>query len=95
MTKTIRDFLLLNVAFVILTVAVYAIGYEYDKANQLYSETINFDDLSLMAYGQRWKRITMASSLIVVIADIVTIFIWYRKRQNEKAVSHSQILNRN
>lgn len=95
MTKTIRNFLLLNFAFVLLTVAVYAVGYDYDQANQLYPEAVYFADAPLMVYGMRWQRMTMASSLIVVIVDIVTIFIWYRKRQDEKVISHSSILNRN
>lgn len=97
MTKTIRNFLLLNVAFVVLTVAVYAVGYEYDKANQLYPETlwVSYDFSIGNVYGQRWVRLAKTSILFVVIADIVTIFIWYRKRQDEKAISHSSILNRN
>jgi len=95
MTKTIRNFLLLNFAFVILTVVVYAVGYEYDKANQLYPETlqVSYDFSVGNVYGLRWQRAVMVSSLFVVIADIVVGFIWYRKRQEEKVISHSSILN--
>lgn len=86
MTKTIRNFLLLNFAFVISAVVVYAVGYEHDKANELYSEAYQFTyDASLMVYGKRWERLVKASVSFVVIADIIAGFIWYRKKQDEKA----------
>jgi hypothetical protein len=87
MTKTIWNLLLLNFAFIILAVGVYAIGYEYDKANQLYSEAYYFaSDASITVYGKRWERLAKLLILLTVIADIVIGFIWFRRKQsrNEK-----------
>jgi hypothetical protein len=83
MWKTILYFLFINLVFLALVVGIYAIGYEYDKANKLYPESVQLSyDLSLGGvYGQRWARFLDTMLILGLIADIVIIFIWYRRNQ--------------
>ncbi len=69
-----------------LVVGIYAIGFEYDKANELYPESVRMSyDVSLGGiYGQRWVRFLDAMLIIGLIADIVIIFIWYRRNYTLK-----------
>jgi hypothetical protein len=54
MKKKIVKLLLLNFFLFAIAVGIYAVGYEYDKANQLYPEMYNFaSDASIMTYGKR------------------------------------------
>jgi hypothetical protein len=45
-------FLTANLLFAVFVTAVYAVGYEYDKANKLYPESKRLSyDLSMQVYG--------------------------------------------
>ncbi len=90
MWKTISYFLFINLVLLALVVGIYAIGFEYDKANELYPESVQMSyDVSLGGiYGQRWVRFLDAMLIIGLIADIVIIFIWYRRNYTLK-----QLLN--
>ena len=58
-------FLFANLLFAIIVVGVYAIGFEYDRANKLYPELKQLSyDLSMVVYGQRWERV--AKTLIML-----------------------------
>lgn len=84
--KTILYFLLINLTLLILVIGISAVGYEYDKAYQLYPESVELSyDLSLGGvYGQRWVRFFQTMLILGLIADIVIIFIWYRGIQRER-----------
>jgi hypothetical protein len=93
MWKTILYFLIVNLVFLTLVVGIYAIGYEYDRANKLYPESVRVSyDVSLGGiHGQRWVRFLDAMLILGLTADIVIIFIWYiRYRMNH---SQKQSLN--
>ena len=83
MWKTILYFLLINFAFVILVVGIYAIGFEYDNAHQIYPETVRVSyDLSLAGrYGQRWVKFLKIMLIFGVLADIVAVSIYYTRNQ--------------
>ena len=85
MWKSILIFLLANLVFIVLVVALYAIGFEYDKANKLYPETVQLSyDVSISGvYGQRWVRLAQTLISFGVIIDFVMGFIWYRKIQSK------------
>ncbi len=84
MKKKIVKFLLLNFFLFAIAVGIYAVGYEYDKANKLYPEMYDFaSDASIMTYGKRWERIAIAVISFGVLFDVVAIMIWYRGKQSE------------
>ena len=84
MKKKIVRFLLLNFFLFAIAVGIYAVGYEYDKANQLYPEMYHFTyDASIMTYGKRWERIAIAVISLCLLFDVVAIMIWYRRKQSE------------
>ncbi|MEP7037407.1 MAG: hypothetical protein ABI891_03605 [Acidobacteriota bacterium] len=82
MWKTILYFLLINFVVFILIIGIYAIGFEYDKANKLYPETIqlSYDSSISEVYGQRWVRFAQISIVIGLLTDVVLGFIIYRKK---------------
>jgi len=86
MWKTILIFLLINLAFIALIVGIYAVGFEYDKANKLYPETVQVSyDVSISGvYGQRWIRLAKILISFGVIINFVVGFIWYRKIQSRR-----------
>lgn len=86
MKQPIRNLLIFNIVFIIWAVTIFAIGFEYDKANQLYPETVQVSyDLSMGGvFGPRWIRFLKISTLFLVIFDIVIGFILYRRNQNDK-----------
>ncbi|HUR99281.1 MAG TPA: hypothetical protein VMZ26_14540 [Pyrinomonadaceae bacterium] len=61
MGKTLKKaivFLVANLLFAAVVITVYGVGYEYDKANKLYPESIQVSyDVSIGVYGQRWERV--------------------------------------
>ena len=84
MKKKIVKLLLLNSLLFATAVGIYAVGFEYDKANQLYPEMYNFaSDASIVTYGKRWERIAIAMISFGLMFDVVAIMIWYRKKQIE------------
>jgi hypothetical protein len=86
MTKKVALFVLANIAFAILVTAIYAIGYEYDKAYKLYPEMkwLSYD-LVMQVYGQRWVRVVKALIGFGVIIDVVVLLTWYRSRQRKQS----------
>jgi len=82
MTRALLYLLLINIAYFSLVVAIYAFGFEYDKAYKLYPESIQLSyDMSIRGYGQRWVRFLEYSIWFGVIADLVLCYIWYRRKQ--------------
>lgn len=84
--KTILYFLLINLALFVLIVGIYAFGFEYDKANKLYPETVqtSYDTSISGVYGERWVRFAQVMLSLGVIIDFVVCFIWYRKNQRKE-----------
>lgn len=89
--RTILYFLITNLIFVGLILGIYAVGFEYDKANKLCPETVQVSyDVSLSGiYGQRWVRFAQIMLSVGAIIDVVVCFIWYRKNQSKKESSIS------
>jgi len=84
MRKEIRNLLLLNFFLLALAVGIYAVGFEYDKANKLHPESYQFaSDASITVYGKRWERIAITLLLFGVMLDVVVGMIWYRRKQSE------------
>ena len=84
MSKSMRKTLLVlsaNFFFAILVTTVYAIGYEYDKANKLYPEMYYFSDAGIEVYGQRWERIAEGLILFGMVVDTGLIANWYMGKQ--------------
>jgi hypothetical protein len=79
-SKTFWYFFLLNVAYAVVVVTVYALGFEYDKANKLYPEAVSFGHTIIMGrHGQRWVRFLKYSVWLGVLADAVFGYFWYRR----------------
>ncbi|MEJ7625005.1 MAG: hypothetical protein WKF34_13510 [Pyrinomonadaceae bacterium] len=77
-------FLLGNILFISLVIAIYGFGYEYDKAYKLSPEQKQISyDLSLTVYGERWTRIAKLMLVLGGITDAAILMIWYRKNQKE------------
>jgi len=89
MRKEIIKLLLLNSFLLIFAVGIYAVGYEYDKANKIHPEMYYFSDAGIMVYGKRWERVSKVLISTAVIIDIVAIMVLYRKRQSK----NSNLLN--
>jgi len=65
MTKKILKIFFLNILIVTIAVTIYALGYEYDKANKIYLESVFVSsDLAISTYGQRWSRLLKIILLI-------------------------------
>jgi hypothetical protein len=76
-------FLTANLLFAVFVTAVYAVGYEYDKANKLYPESKQLSyDLSMQVYGQRWERVAKTLIAVGIVIDATLLLVWYRKRQS-------------
>ena len=82
MWKSILYFLLINLGYIALVITVYAIGYEYDHANQIYPESVQLSyDLYISGiYGQRWGRFAEIALSVIAVVDLVVVSIWYLKR---------------
>ena len=82
MWKSILYFVPINLGYFTLVIIIYALGYEYDKANQLYPESIQVSyDVSLGGvYGQRWVRFLQVAIPLGLLIDLVIGSIWYLKR---------------
>ena len=85
MKKLTRNLILASLLFFALALGSISFGYEYDKANKLYPESVQMSyDLSLgNVYGQRWERLGTALFLFGVLLDAVAIVIWYRNRKTK------------
>ena len=84
MQKKIIKLILLNIFLFTCAVVIYAVGYEYDKANKIYPEMYFFaSDASIMVYGKRWERISKIIASITVIIDSVAIITLYMQNQRE------------
>ena len=86
MNETLRKsllFLFANLFFAVIVVAVYALGYEHDRANKLYPELKQVSyDVSLEVYGQRWERVAKILISLGIITDAAVLLAWYRKRES-------------
>ena len=83
-------FVLVNFLFAALVISIYAIGYEYDKANKLFSENKQLSyDLSMTVYGQRWVRFAESMLGLGFLADCVILMMWYRNKQKSVEVETS------
>jgi hypothetical protein len=79
MLRKVVHFIVANLLFISLVIAIYAIGYEYDKANKLYPESKNLSyDLSILAYGERWIRFVEIMLVLGIVTDAVILMFWYR-----------------
>jgi hypothetical protein len=88
MLKKASHFILVNLLFVTLVVAIYAIGYEYDKANKLYPELKSLSyDLSMLVYGERWVRFAEVMLGLGTGADAVMLMFWYRNIQKKSLLN--------
>jgi hypothetical protein len=85
MVKRIILLIVANIIFLACVVAIYAIGYEYDRAHKLYPESIRLSyDVSMGGvYGQRWERTAKFSLIVGGLANVVILLSWYRKRQRK------------
>lgn len=84
MSKRLLYFFLLNIVYFVLVVAIYAVGYEYDKAHKLYPELISFSYHTLgYGYGQRWMRFLKYAVWFGILSDAVIGYIWYRRTQRQ------------
>jgi hypothetical protein len=80
--------ILSNLLFVALAVAIYGIGYEYDKANKLYPESKDVSyDLSMLVYGERWVRFVEVMLGLGIGADAVLLMFWYRNIQKKSLLN--------
>jgi hypothetical protein len=83
--KKVSLFIFANLVFVTGVVAIYAVGYEYDRAHKLYPEFERMSyDLSMEVYGRRWDRTAKALLIVGVLADAVILVNWYRKQQGKR-----------
>ena len=83
MFKKALLFLTANVLFIALVIAVWQVGYEYDKANKLYPEMKELSyDLFMQVYGQRWERVAKGMLALGLVIDAAVLLVWYRKRQS-------------
>jgi len=83
MLKKALLFLSANILFIAIVIAIYAAGYEYDKANKLYPETKELSyDLFMQVYGQRWERVAKSMLALGLVVDAAVLLAWYRKRQS-------------
>jgi hypothetical protein len=86
MSTTLRNallFLFANLLFTAGVITVYAVGYEYDKANKLHPESKLLSyDMSKQVYGQRWERVAKTLIGLGIVIDAAVILAWYRKRQS-------------
>ncbi len=88
MVYRVSLFVIANLVFLILVVAIYAIGYEYDSAHNLYPEFKRMGyDWGMYVYGQRWERIGKFLLIVGGITDAVILLGWYQKRQSKEAIA--------
>lgn len=83
MLKKIFLFVVANFLFVALVIAIYGIGYEYDKANKVYPESKSVSyDVSMQVYGERWVRFAKMMFIIGLLANGAILMNFLRNRQN-------------
>ena len=77
-------FLLGNILFISLVIAIYGFGYEYDTAYKMYPEMKQVSyDVVMGVYGERWSRLAKSMLVIAMIADLTILMIWYRNNREE------------
>ena len=74
---------MLTILLFTCAVVIYAVGYEYDKANKIYPEIYYFSDAGIMVYGKRWERISKIIASSAVIIDVVAIMVLCRQNLRE------------
>jgi len=94
MKRKITKLLLLNIVLFTLAIGIYAVGYEYYKANKIHPEMYDFSHLGITVYGKRWERISKSIVSVAVIVDIVVLMILYRQNQRKNESIFSLIENK-
>jgi hypothetical protein len=61
-----------NLLFAASAVALYALGYEYDRTHDI-SETGCYADLCIDMFGERWLRIGELMIGAVLLGDVVLL----------------------
>ena len=74
-----------NLIAIVLTIAIYAIGFTYDKAHQIYPESVRVSyDVSLGGvYGERWYRLMLGLLCTLGVADAVIVMIFLLRRSSK------------
>lgn len=86
--KRLAVLLIADVVFIAIVIAVYAIGYEYDRDYKLYPESVLVSyDVSMQVYGQRWERLAKFLLTVGGVANFVILLSWYRESQKRSKVS--------
>ena len=82
--KRAAYFLLANLIAVAATIAIYAIGFTYDKKHQIYPESVQLSyDLSISGvYGKRWYRLMLWMLCALGAADAVTVMIFLLRKRS-------------
>lgn len=94
MLKSFLYLLTANVVFFGVVVAITDFGYEYDKAHQLFPETISWGDVSLEGrYGQRWASFFEYACWFAGLVNPAIVYVWYlrNKRSREQDLSIAQL----
>ena len=88
MVKAWKKFVILvgvNLTAIVLTIAIYAVGFTYDKEHQLYPESVQVSyDVSISGiYGQRWYRLMLGMLCTLGAADAVIVMIFLLRRSGQ------------
>ncbi|MGI8811511.1 MAG: hypothetical protein ACR2IH_03165 [Pyrinomonadaceae bacterium] len=85
MLKKVALLILANIIFTTAIIAIYAVGYEHDKAYQLFPESklVSYD-VGMQVYGQRWARLVKFFFIAGVLADAAVLLGWYRNWQSKQ-----------
>ena len=84
MREKLGILLLSNLFLVALAIGIYAIGYEYDRANNLSMEPFQYTyDASIMVYGKRWERLSKGLIYAGLFVDFIIVTIWMRRKRTE------------
>ncbi len=88
MLKKILLLIIANFIFVVLVIAVYGIGYQYDQAHKLYPEMKWMSyDWGMSVYGERWVRVAYFSLIVGGIADAVVLIGWLRNWSDNRTTT--------
>jgi hypothetical protein len=81
MFKRILLFTVANFLFSVVVIAIYGIGYEYDKAHRIYPESKLLSyDVSMQVYGERWVRFAKIMFVVGLLANGAILMNCYRNR---------------
>lgn len=67
MIKNVLLFILGNICIGILIIAIYAVGYEYDKAHQIYPEMKRMSyDMSMQVWNELLNYYYLSAALLIL-----------------------------